>query len=134
MDDTTKIMELLSTMERRIDAAEAEIASLKRAQKGVAAQPEYLRDHVGEIANAIVAYARTRRRCATTSHELRAALGLAADVHGMSIDAALKRIAAGAFAGVTAKADGDTNIPKAGTFTLWHIVATAPVNGATKAD
>jgi hypothetical protein len=129
-DDTTKIMELLSTMESRIDAAEAEIASLKRAQKGVAAQP----DHVGEIANAIVAYARTRRRCATTSHELRAALGLASDVHGMSIDAALKRIAAGAFAGVTAKADGDTNIPKAGTFTLWHIVATAPVNGTAKAD
>ena len=130
MDDTTKIMELLSTMERRIDAAEAEIASLKRAQKGATAQP----DHVGEIANAIVGYARTRRRCATTSHELRAALGLSADVHGMSIDAALKRIAAGAFSGVTAKADGDTNIPKAGTFTLWHIVAAAPVNGVTKSD
>jgi hypothetical protein len=130
MDDTTKIMELLSTMERRIAAAEAEIASLKRAQKGAAAQP----DHVGDIANAIVAYARTRRRCATTSHELRAALGLSADVHGMSIDAALKRIAAGAFAGVTAKADGDTNIPKAGTFTLWHIVAAPPVNGVTKSD
>ena len=129
-DDTTKIMELLSTMERRIGAAEAEIASLKRTQKCMVAQP----DHVGEIATAIVAYARTRRRCATTSHELRAALGLGADVHGMSIDAALKRIAAGAFAGVTAKADGDTNIPKAGTFTLWHIVATAPANGAAKAD
>jgi len=129
-DDTTKFMELLSMMERRIDAAEAEIASLKRAQKGAVAQP----DHVGEIATAIVAYARTRRRCATTSHELRAALGLGADVHGMSIDAALKRIASGAFAGVTAKADGDTNIPKAGMFVLWHIVATAPVNGAAKAD
>ena len=130
MDDTTKIMDLLSTMERRIDAAEAEIASLKRAQKGAVAQP----DPVGEIAQSIVAYARTRRRCATTSHELRAALGFSADIHGMSIDAALKRIARGDFAGVMVKADGDTNIPKAGTFTLWHIVATAPVNGAAKAD
>ena len=48
MDDTTKILDLLSTMERRIDAAEAEIAAIKRTQKGVTAQP----DHVGEIANA----------------------------------------------------------------------------------
>jgi len=130
MDDTTKIMELLSTMERRIDAAEAEIVTLKKAVRGSTPQP----DPVAEIAQSIVAYARTRRRCATTSHELRAALGFGTDIHGMSIDAALKRIARGDFAGVTAKADGDTNIPKAGTFTLWHIVATAPVNGASKAD
>ena len=28
----------------------------------------------------------------------------------------------------------DTNIPKAGTFTLWLIIATPPVNGTMKAD
>lgn len=115
----TALMDLVATLERRVATLESDVDTLKRSRLTIVGKP----DPIEPIAQAIVAYARTRRRVSTTSHELRAACGFGDDVHGMTIDGAMKRIASGAFVGVTAEADGETLIPKAGTFRLWRLAA-----------
>lgn len=115
----TALMDLVATLERRVSALESDVDTLKRSRLTIVGKP----DPIEPIAQAIVAYARTRRRVSTTSHELRAVCGFGDDVHGMTIDGAMKRIASGAFVGVTAEADGETLIPKAGTFRLWRLAA-----------
>jgi hypothetical protein len=116
----TALMDLVATLERRVSALESDVDTLKRSRLTIVGKP----DPIEPIAQAIVAYARTRRRVSTTSHELRAACGFGDDVHGMTIDGAQwSRIASGAFVGVTAEADGETLIPKAGTFSLWRLAA-----------
>ena len=115
----TALMDLVATLERRVATLESDVDTLKRSRLTIVGKP----DPIEPIAQAIVAYARTRRRVSTTSHELRVACGFGDDVHGMTIDGAMKRIASGAFVGVTAEADGETLIPKAGTFRLWRLAA-----------
>lgn len=122
----TDDMDLMATMERRLAALEAAFAEHKHAC--TASDHVSKPDAVDVIAGAIIAYAKTRRRFATTGYELRDLCKLGAEVHGMSIDGALKRIEKGAYPGVTARQDGDTNVPKVGTFRLWQIaVATETV-------
>lgn len=118
----TDDMGLMAELEKRLGALETAFAEHKRT---CSASEHAKPDAVDAIASAIIAYAKTRRRFATTGYELRALCNLGNDVHGMSIDGALKRIERGAYPGITAKQDGDTMVPKVGTFRLWQLTVTS---------